>query len=52
MYTMLTRGKEKVYMLTTASSLGYIVSSFKKELKQVKAQIYREQKKGWKKVML
>jgi len=51
-HTMLTRGKKKVYMVTTTGSLNYIVSSFKGELKQAGAQVYREQGKGWKRVML
>lgn len=52
MYTMLTRGRKKVYMLTTTSSLNHIISNFRKELRQVKARIYREKGRKWERVTL
>jgi len=51
-YTMLTRGKRKVYMITTKNSLNDILLHFGKDLKSFRAQVYKEgnSKKKWIKV--
>lgn len=53
-YTMLTRGKKKVYMITTKSSLNDIMTHFSNELRACKAQVYKEgnSSKEWIKVSL